>query len=98
MKKIENLVHRIEEELADAKEYAEQYLECKAEGGLRYEVYKTMASQELQHADNIHQIAVDKINELKKVYTPPVEMEDEWARSHKVFIEKSAWIKQMLAM
>lgn len=41
---------------------------------------------------------MNEINELKKVYTPPEEMMEKWEHEHREFIEKTAWIKQMLAM
>lgn len=97
MKNIQILVDRITEEIEDAKEYAEEYLTHKAEGST-VNHYRQMAEDELQHAQYIHEEAVNKISDLKVVYTPPVEMEEEWNKAHKMFIEKEAWIKQMLAM
>lgn len=35
---------------------------------------------------------------ISKVYIPPVEMLEKWEREHKIYVEKVAWIKQMLAM
>lgn len=31
-------------------------------------------------------------------YVPPTEMMDKWEKDHKKYVEKSAWIKQMLSM
>ena len=39
-----------------------------------------------------------EIEELRKVYAPPQEMLEKWNADHKKYIEKAAWIKQMLAM
>ena len=99
MTKIKELVDRIDDELNDAKDYAEDYLSFKAKGNTTWaNRYKEMSTDELKHAGYIHDRAVEEIEELKKVYTPPVDMMDKWTTAHKKYIEKAAWIKQMLAM
>ena len=57
-----------------------------------------MAQDELKHADYIHERAVSEIEELRTIYTPPEEMLEKWESDHKKYIEKAAWIRQMLAM
>ena len=75
MKKIKDYVERIEEEIEDAKEYAERYVECKVKDNMSSaNKYKEMASDELKHAMYLHEFAVNEINELSKVYTPPTNM------------------------
>lgn len=99
MTKIKHYVETIDEELNGAKDYAEEYIECKAKGNMPWaNRYKEMANDELKHAMYIHDKAVADIDELSKVYTAPVEMQDAWDKSHKEYVEKAAWIKQMLAM
>lgn len=99
MKRIADLVHSIDEEIEDAKSYAECYLTYKAKGNSTWaNKYKEMSADELKHAMYIHDIAVAEIEELNKVYTPPVEMQEQWDKSHKQYVERVAWIKQMLAM
>lgn len=99
MTKIKNLIAQIDDEIEGAKEYAESYLECKAKGNSQWSTrYKEMANDELKHAGYIHDKAIADIDELKKVYTPPVEMQEKWDKSHKEYVEKAAWIKQMLTM
>lgn len=103
MQKIKKYVDRIDEELNDAKTYAECYLDYKSRGNINsYPTfanrYKEMATQELQHSMYLHDMAVIEIEELRKGYTPPSYMEEIWDKSHKKYIEKTAWIKQMLAM
>lgn len=99
MKKIGDYVKHIDEELCGAKDYAEKYIEYKAMGNSQYmSKYKEMATDELKHAMYIHDIAMADIEELSKVFTPPVDMQEEWDKSHKHYVEKVAWIKQMLAM
>ena len=60
--------------------------------------YKEMAQDELKHASFIHDRAVEEIEELRKVYTPPQDMLEKWDADHKKFIEKSAFVKMMLNM
>ena len=99
MTRIKNLVNQINAELHDAKEYAEEYLTYKAKGESEWSArYKEMSVDELKHALYIHERAVAEIEELRKVMTPPEEMLQKWESAHREYIEKAAWIKQMLAM
>ena len=100
MTKIKKYVDGIAEELDGAKNYIEKALECKAAGNTnRYTKYKEMSMQELGHAMNLHEFAVQDIEELKKVYPEiPSDMMDKWDKAHVDFVEKAAWIKQMQAM
>lgn len=93
---IMDLVNKINDELHDAKEYAEKHLEYKAKG--KENPFRAMSEQELNHANLIHGIALDEITELEKVFRPTDEMRKIWAESHSNYVEKSAWIKMMLAM
>jgi len=99
MKIIMDLVDKIDDEIMGAKEYAETYLELKASGDANWSnKFKSLAQQELEHSVVIHDYAIQKIEQLKSVYTPPVEMQEVWDKSHKRYIEKVAWIKQMLTI
>ena len=99
MTRIKNLADQIKDELCSAKDYAEEYLTFKAKGESTWAArYKQMSEQELQHASFIHDRAVAEIEELRKVYTPPEEMMEKWEHEHKEYIEKAAWIRQMLTM
>ena len=99
MKIIKEYVEHIEDELDGAKEYAEMYVEAKAKGNITIaNRYKEMANDELKHAMYVHEFAVKEIDELSKVYTPPVEMLEKWKKSHAEYVEKAAWVKQMLAL
>jgi hypothetical protein len=60
--------------------------------------YKEMATDELKHTTYIHEMAVQEIEELKKVYTAPAEMLEKWEKAHKEYVEKVAWIRQMLTL
>ena len=99
MTKIKHYVDKIDDEICGAKEYAEAYVEAKAKNNSTWATrYKEMANDELKHATYIHDIATQEIDELSKVYQPPVEMQEKWDKSHKEYVEKVAWIKQMLSM
>lgn len=99
MTKIKNLVEAIDEELCGAKEYAEKYVEYKAKGNNAWaNKYKEMANDELKHATYLHDKAVEDITELEKIYTPPEKMQKKWDESHAKYVEKTAWIKQMLTL
>lgn len=99
MTKIKQYVDSIDEELCGAKEYAEKYIEFKAKGNSGWSnKYKEMATDELKHSTYIHDIAMQEIEELNKVFQPTVEMQEKWDKSHKEYVEKVAWIKQMLSM
>lgn len=99
MKIIKNYIEAIDDEIHGAKEYAEKYVESKAKGDMQTATrYKEMANDELKHANYIHEWVVKEIDEISKVYTAPVEMMEKWQKAHKEYVEKVAWIKQMLAM
>ena len=100
MKKIKDYVDKIDDELNGAKEYIEKALWYKSKGDTnRYTKFKEMSIQELGHANNIHQFAVEDIEQLEKVYPDiPQAMMDKWTESHNRYIEKAAWIKQMQSM
>lgn len=99
MKSIKEYVDRINEELEDAEEYAEKYVECKAKNEMqRASRYNEMATDELKHATYIHEWVVAEIEKISKVYQATPEMEEKWKISHKNFVHKVAWIKQMLAL
>lgn len=99
MRSIKKYVDHIEEEIESAKEYAEKYVELKAKGeNSAASKYREMAEDELKHANYIHEFAVKEIEQLSKVYTPPVEMLEKWEHDHKKYVEAVGWIKQMLMM
>ena len=96
---IKKYVETIEEELEGAKEYAEKYVENKVMGDIqKASKYNEMATDELKHAMYEHEWAVKAVSDISKVYTPPEEMLEKWEKAHKEYVEKVAWIKQMLAM
>lgn len=99
MKIIRHFVEGIEEEINGAKEYAEKYVESKARGDMQTaNRYKEMAHDELKHAGYEHEMAVREIEKLHTVFTPPEGMLERWQKAHKEYVEKAAWVRQMLEM
>ena len=99
MTKIKRLADELKDELCSAKEYAEEYLTYKAKNSEAWSKrYYEMANDELKHASYLHDRVVEEIDELRKVYTPPEDMMKKWDSDHREYIEKAAWIRQMLSM
>ena len=99
MKIIKHFVERIDDEIDGAKEYAEKYIECKAKGDMQSaNRYKEMAHDELKHAAYEHEMAVREIEKLNTVFKPPEGMLEKWQKAHKEYVERGAWIRQMLEM
>ena len=100
MKRIQEYVEKIDEEINDAKDYAEKYLYYKAlnTNPKWTKYYMQMANEELQHATYIHDMAMEEIAMLDKVYKPTEEMEKSWNTSHIQYVDRVAWIKKMLEM
>jgi intergrase/recombinase len=99
VKIIKDYVDHIDEEIEGAKDYAEKYVEHKVKDDMQAASrYKEMANDELKHAMYVHEMATKEIDKLSKVYTPPAEMMEKWEKAHKEYVERVAWVKQMLAM
>lgn len=100
MKHIQEYVLAIDEELEGAKEYAEKALYWKYEGNTaKYKSYNEMANDELKHVNLLHTMAVEDVAKLKeKGYNPTERMQAMWDKSHKDYVEQTAFIRQMLTM
>lgn len=99
MKVIADIVTIIDEEVDGAKNYAESYIEQKVGGDTEWAAkYKEMAADELKHAMYLHELAVEKIKSFENMYPVPTDMQERWDKSHKLYVEKTAWIKQMMSM
>lgn len=87
------------EELCSAKEYAEKYIEHKAKEDMQWaNRFKEMSQDEIKHAMYLHELAIKEIETLSKVFTPPQKMLDKWEKDHAEYVEKAAWVKQMLSL
>lgn len=99
MKYIAEYIDLLDEEIEGAKTYAEKYVQFKAENEITWaNKFKEMSNAELQHSTVIHEYLVQKINQLKTVYQAPTEMQEIWDKKHAKYIERTAWIKQILTM
>lgn len=105
MKIIKDYINIIDEELEDAKKYAEMYVDAKVkekarDNGEHYwsDRFKEMSLDELKHSEYTHELAVIKIEELNTVYVPPAEMLEVWNKAHIEYVDKASWIKKMLSM
>lgn len=99
MKKIMDMIARLDDEIESAENYAECSIEYKVKGNTGWQNRMHEASMdELKHAGWVHEEIVTTIDELSKVYVPPVEMQEIWDERHKNYVQKVAWIKQMLSM
>jgi ferritin len=94
---IDELIEKIEEEIEGAREYTEESIMARAKGLTeRANKYKSMAMDELTHAATIRDFASQDIDEIKRVYDLPVEVEEKWKHAHRKFNECIASIKLML--
>ena len=99
MTKIRKFIERIDDELEDAKHYAEKYIECKAKGNSdRAAKYHAMAEDELKHAAWLHEMTAGEIAELDKVFRPTEELQRRWDDSNARYVERAAWVRRMLEM
>lgn len=99
MKRIKELVEHIDEELCGAKQYAEMYVERKADGDTNWaNRFHGMAEDELKHAEYIHEYAMMEINRIGTIFKAPEDMQKKWDEAHKCYVEKAAWIRLMLTM
>ena len=99
MKMIKKLVDCLDEELDGAQMYAEKFVEYKANDNSKWSGrFKAMAEDELRHSTQIHELIVEEIEKLRKVYQPSQEMLDKWDKAHIEYVDKAAWIKQMLTL
>ena len=99
MTKINKFLADRKDEVEGGKEYAERYLECKAKNNMAWaNKYKEMAGDELKHAGYINDMLNQEMKDLAKVYTAPLEKQEEWDKANREYVEMHAWVKQMLTM
>lgn len=99
MKRIKKLVHMIDDELESAECYSEKAMEYKIDGQSdMYQKFSRMASEELDHAMTLHDIAVKEIDKASQMISVPAEMREKWELSHADYIERVARIKSYIQM
>lgn len=78
---------------------AEESIKVKARGNAPWASrFKEMASQELQHAQYLHEYIVQEITNIKTVYNPTEHEIEKWDKCDRKFYEKEAMLKVMLSM
>ena len=96
---INDLYHHVDDELTGCQMYAEESIKVKARGNSQWAGrFKEMASQELQHAQYLHEYVVQEIENIKTVYNPTEEELEKWDKCDRKFYEKEAMLKVMLSM
>lgn len=99
MKDIEMLSERIEDEIADAKKYAMDALECKERRPELSKRFYNLSMQEMEHMKVLHDSVVEMINEYKKTNgDPPPVMQARYDLEHKRHIKAAAEVKNLQAM
>lgn len=96
---INDLYHHVDDELTGCQMYAEESIKVKARGNSQWASrFKEMASQELQHAQYLHEYVIQEITNIKTVYNPTEEEIEKWDKCDRKFYEKEAMLKVMLSM
>ncbi|MCQ2211296.1 MAG: hypothetical protein MJZ34_13510 [Paludibacteraceae bacterium] len=68
MKQLRILILKIDDELESAKDYAERYIELKAEGNEKHsKLYLKMAQDEIEHSKILYDEAVALYDQYKKI-------------------------------
>lgn len=57
-----------------------------------------MAQAEIDHTNFWHQLSVNLIEKVRKVYKPTAEMQEKWDDVHKKYVEEMAEIDRMLSL
>lgn len=97
MKMLDHMMEHICDELDGAWEYTEKYLENKAKGDHRYQKYREMALDEINHAEILYSFSAADIESLKKVYTLTTDEEEKWHHTQKRFAERVSILRHTLA-
>jgi len=97
MKIIIDLVDNMDDEIELAKIYSQNFLIYNADKEMDIaDRYRRMAYESIDHADTLHDMALDAINKIGKNYKPPEEMIKIWNKKHGYYVATINWIKDML--
>ena len=99
MLEIKNLVKQMDEELHDAKKYAEYALKYKEERPALANAYYVLSTEEMKHMDILHAEAVKMIDEYKAKHgEPPAGMLAIWEYKHEERMEEAEEVKRLQRM
>ena len=99
MKIIEDLCEMIDEEIADAKNYAKYASMCKDENPTMGDMFIRLADEEMKHMMTLHNQVVMLIEDYKrKNGEPPESMKAVYDILHKRHIDKAAEAKAAISM
>lgn len=96
---IKKLSGMIEEEITDAKKYAQCALNYKKENKSLGDIFYTLANEEMKHMSVLHNEVTKIIDQYKKEKgDPPEVMMELYDYLHERHLEEAAEVKGMLAM
>lgn len=99
MKEIKLLVEHMEEEIEDAKEYAEEAMHYKAKNASLSTTFAELSAQELKHMEMLHTRAEEIITAYRKEHgEPPADMIAIYNYEHDKIIRKATEVRTMLEM
>lgn len=100
MRKIKEIITKMDDEIEDAKAKADEYADFKVAGDSQEaSASKQAALDELKHADLYHSRAVKEIQKIRQTFPePPAKMLEKWEKEHREYIDRVAFIKQILSM
>ena len=99
MELIKHIEDQIGEEMHDAKKYIQCALKYKEDHKELADLYYWLSQEEMTHADKLHKMVVEIIEEYrKKEGEPPADMMAVYKYIHEKEIEEAAEVKLMWAM
>lgn len=99
MKIIQELSEYIEDEIKDARKYAERALEVKEQYSDLADIFSRLSDEEMGHMERLHKATTEIINAYRKDKgEPPADMLAVYEYLHKRQIENAADVKRLREM